>query len=339
MAHRKRRVFQHIMADNSIKLIKEYFPDEWVIREYSPDYGIDIVVEIFDYIDEKQEVCEALGEMFFAQVKSVKSTEISTVDVYPRQNVELSPLIEDKSEAKQIEVVKFKLDTDEILTINSMGAGVTVFLILVCLDTRRIFYVCLNDLIEKIIIPTDEKYVDKKTKTIYIPVKNELTPHPRSHILFRFFAKRMKFYAAFTKFVYQRNELNYFFESVLEKERDLDDYNEILQYLNKVLHFLSIIKRYDIWFAGEIWGILNQVFESLEKLEQKIIATVYLINEKIEVADTKTILEINPDFLWTPPLIIIEIRTLWDRLVNLSEMYEEICREWHLPTFLGDELR
>ncbi|HDR7590572.1 hypothetical protein BW899_09275 [Bacillus mycoides] len=338
MAHRKRRVFQHIMADNSIKLIKEYFPDEWVIREYSPDYGIDIVVEIFDYIDDKREVCEALGEMFFAQVKSIKSTEISTVDVYPRRNVELSPLIEDKSEVKQIEVIKFKLDTDEILTINSMGAGVTVFLILVCLDTRRVFYVCLNDLIEKIIIPTDEKYVDKKTKTIYIPVKNELTPHPGSHILFRFFAKRMKFYAAFTKFVYQRNELKHSFESILDKERDIDDYLDILQYLNKTLHFLSIIKKYDIWFAGEIWGILNNIFKSLEKLEKKIIAIVYLINEKIEVGDTKIIPEINPDFQWTPPLIIIEIKTFWDRLVNLSEMYEEICREWNLPTFLGDEL-
>ncbi|WP_158080570.1 MULTISPECIES: DUF4365 domain-containing protein [Bacillus cereus group] len=326
------------MADNSIKLIKEYFPDEWVIREYSPDYGIDIVVEIFDYIDDKREVCEALGEMFFAQVKSIKSTEISTVDVYPRRNVELSPLIEDKSEVKQIEVIKFKLDTDEILTINSMGAGVTVFLILVCLDTRRVFYVCLNDLIEKIIIPTDEKYVDKKTKTIYIPVKNELTPHPGSHILFRFFAKRMKFYAAFTKFVYQRNELKHSFESILDKERDIDDYLDILQYLNKTLHFLSIIKKYDIWFAGEIWGILNNIFKSLEKLEKKIIAIVYLINEKIEVGDTKIIPEINPDFQWTPPLIIIEIKTFWDRLVNLSEMYEEICREWNLPTFLGDEL-
>lgn len=317
------------MADNSIKLIKEYFPDEWVVREYSPDYGIDIVVEIFDFIDEKREICEALGEMFFAQVKSVKSTEISKIDVYPRRNVEKSPLIEDKSEVKQIEVIKFKLDTDELLTINSMGAGVPVFLILVCLDTRRVFYVLLNDLIEKVIIPSDENYFDKKTKTIYIPAKNELTQNPESQILFRFFAKRMKFYAAFTKFVYQRNELEYFFESIdlVDRERDIDDYSHFLLYLCKTLHFLSIIKRYDIWFAGERWAILPEILESLEKLEKKIYAFVYLIDEKIENGDIETILEIIPDFQWTPPLIVNEIKTLWDKLVNLSDVYEEICRE------------
>jgi hypothetical protein len=340
LAHRKRRVFQHIMADNSIKFIKEYLPDEWVVREYSPDYGIDIVVEIFEYVDEKQEICEALGEMFFAQVKSVKKTEISKLNVYPRSNVEKGPLREDKNEVKQIEVIKFNLDTDELLTINSMGAGIPVFLILVCLDSRRVFYVCLNDLIDKIIIPTDPNYVDKKSKSIYIPVKNELTPDPASHVSFRFWAKRMKFYAAFTKFMYQRNELEYFFEpfDIEYRDRDLEDYIDILQYLHKTLHFISIIKRYDIWLAGEIWGVLTFIYDSLEKLEKRITEIVYCLEEKIKDGDIETIPELIQDFQWTPPLIINDIKSFWDKLVNLSDTYEEICREWNLPTFLGDEL-
>ncbi|MEC0270124.1 DUF4365 domain-containing protein [Paenibacillus anseongense] len=338
MAHRKRRPFQHIMADNSIKQIKEYLPDEWVIREYNPDYGIDLVVEIFDYVDPEREMCEALGEMFFAQVKSVRKSNISKINVHPRRNVEKGPLKEDRDETKEIEVIKFKLETDEILTINSMGAGVPVFLILVCLDTRRVFYVCLNDWIEKVLVPEDPNYLDKQTKIINIPVRNELTHDPLSHNMFRFFAKRMKFYSAFNKFTYQQNELIYFFENAVDRERDLEDYSDILDYLYKTLHFITIIKRYDIWAAGNLWGILTIFQVELNELEKKIKNAFKIIISSLESEKIFEIPERLFDFQWTPPLLITEIQRFWDKLVNIANTYEEICREWNLPTHMGDEL-
>ena len=34
-------------------------------------------------------------------------------------------------------------------------------------------------------------------------------------------------------------------------------------------------------------------------------------------------------------LLFQEIRALWHQLSNLGAIYEEVCREWFLPTYLG----
>lgn len=337
MAHRKRRVFQHIMADESIKLIKSYLPSEWVIREYNPDYGIDIVVEVFEYVDENKQICEAVGDMFFVQVKAVKKAKISQVKVYSRKNVEKYPFTELKDEWSEIEVLKFSLDTDELLTIQSMGAAVPVFLFLVCLETKRIFYVCLNDLIDKVIIPTDEKLYSKKEKTIYIPVKNEITNDSKSVQGLRFLAKRMKLYATFIRFVYQKNCIDEFVE-VLDGDRGREDYIYIKNYLNQTLHFIGILKRLDIWSASSLWGVIGIMHSQLLNIEDKVRNILIEVNHVIEEDKIDESFRIE-GFEWSPPLIINEIKVLWDCLVNLSDIYEEICREWCLPTYLAEELR
>lgn len=75
MARKKQRVFQHIMEDESFQIIKKLIPKEWVIREFNrPDYGIDLVIELFDKVDEQ--ISETLGEFIYVQVKSVKQIEI-----------------------------------------------------------------------------------------------------------------------------------------------------------------------------------------------------------------------------------------------------------------------
>ena len=51
MAHKKRRVTQHIMEDESLKLVQKILPKEWVIRDYKPDYGIDISIELFEPVE------------------------------------------------------------------------------------------------------------------------------------------------------------------------------------------------------------------------------------------------------------------------------------------------
>jgi len=51
-ARRKRRSFQHIMEEESGQILRVSLPKEWVIHEYSPDYGIDGTVEMFAYVDD-----------------------------------------------------------------------------------------------------------------------------------------------------------------------------------------------------------------------------------------------------------------------------------------------
>ena len=67
----KRRSFTQIMEEESISIIREALPKEWVMHQYSPDYGIDTVIELFDYLDAEKEVAETLGEVIFVQIKSV----------------------------------------------------------------------------------------------------------------------------------------------------------------------------------------------------------------------------------------------------------------------------
>ena len=150
-------------------------------------------------------MAETLGEHVFVQLKSTLRTEIETVKVYGRGNVAKGPLQHSKQESFTIEVIKFEIDTNELLTVETMGPGMPVLLVLVTLDQFRAFYVCLNDLIDKVIIPEDPQYTDKGKKTIYVPVKNEITADPVSLTGIRFYGKRAKAYSAFTLFEYQRN--------------------------------------------------------------------------------------------------------------------------------------
>lgn len=54
-----------------------------MIHEYGPDYGIDCVVELFDYIDEAKEVAETLGEHFYVQLKASESVHYTTRRAHP----------------------------------------------------------------------------------------------------------------------------------------------------------------------------------------------------------------------------------------------------------------
>ena len=54
MAHVERRPLQHVMEDESVKVLQGLLPKEWVIRPYHRDYGIDYVIELFNYVDRRR---------------------------------------------------------------------------------------------------------------------------------------------------------------------------------------------------------------------------------------------------------------------------------------------
>ena len=67
MTRKKPRVFQHIMEEDSYKIIRNLIPKEWVIRELNrPDYGIDLVVELSNIIDDD------VSETLYHAIDSVK---------------------------------------------------------------------------------------------------------------------------------------------------------------------------------------------------------------------------------------------------------------------------
>lgn len=139
MTTRKIRVVQHIMEDESFKIIKGILPNEWLVREYRPDYGIDLTLEIFKYIDEEKTKAETLGEHLFIQVKSVQKLNKETVKVKSRSNVAKYKLEENNDDFIEMDIIKYQLETSELKTIQSMGAGVPVLLFYVALDTKQVF--------------------------------------------------------------------------------------------------------------------------------------------------------------------------------------------------------
>ena len=110
--------------------------------------------------------------MFYVQLKSIVSSEVTKLRVYPRFNVEKLPLTRNRSEYRDIDVISFRIDVSDLLTIQAMGATMPVLLVLVTLDTKSAYFLCLNDHIDKVILPEDPNFHDQETKTIYVPALN-----------------------------------------------------------------------------------------------------------------------------------------------------------------------
>ena len=272
MGNRKRRVRQHVMEDRSREIVRRILPNEWVIRDYQPDYGIDMAVEVFDHIDTNKSTAETMGEWFFVQVKSTTKTTIKRREVYPRYNVEKRRFseygyIKDGGGAHKLEIetIPYKVDTSLLLTVESLGAAIPVFLFLVTLDTERLYFVCLNDLIEKCILPEDKSFRSKKTKTIHIPVKNEVSGDDRSLIPLKFIAKRPKLYSAFSKFTYQQHELGWLSD---ELSLALSEPYSNQTSVNTIMHFLEKIKRFDFWETTDMWPAIPIAYREIIEVEQ-----------------------------------------------------------------------
>jgi hypothetical protein len=307
---KKRRSLNQIKEDISYHIFREKIPDSWVIHEYGPDYGIDYVIELFDYIDKNKTMAETLGENFFVQLKSSSSIDYSTKRVYPRINVEKKKLSESQSEYLDIEVAKFQLEMSELLTVQSMGVAIPVLLILVDVNTRRVFFVCLNDYIDKVIAPEDSNYSKKESKTLYIPLKNEILNCEQNLVSLRAYGKRSKMYGAFSKFAYQKKEI--------ERALGLSNFNydeEIEDKIEMIEIFTEAAISLDIWKGHEFWEPIQWSLNELIDLRSNL-------EEGINLEDGKLFLEYCNSHVW-------------HRLSNLSNMYEELAREWFMPTFLA----
>lgn len=321
MKRRKLRTMQHIMEEDSIQLIKQTLPMEWVIERYTVDYGIDLRIEVFE--DIKGSGNEALGEFILAQVKSVSHTVIKKRVVNKRRNVAKGPIscnnVKERN-SEQIDVFAYSLDTSTILTVKSMGAAIPVFLLYVTLDTRKLYFVNLTDYIEKVLIPEDPDFDNKRNKTIYIPLRNEVTSHPIKYLPLRFAATRMKLYAFFHKVSYQKKTIidNFVGNNVGETAR----------FLKQIIFLLDDIRLNDIWEYTGYWGGLEVCYERMHELYSEIKTSLNILN------NSKTMGVHQGDINH----VTSKIYTLWDNFITLGHVYEEVIRERHLPTVLANIL-
>lgn len=316
MIRKKQRVLQHIMEDESYEIIKSQIPKHWVIREFNrPDYGIDLVIELFEIVGNN--LAETLGEFIYVQVKSVKELETKLETIYEVGNVAKGVWTENKKSYTKIDVIKFPFDTTSIYTIQSLGGSVPVLLFVVDIKNRETYFVCVNDYIDKIILPQNPKYTEQGSVTFTIPAFNKLSNVEIANGALKFYGKRAKLLAAFSKFSFQKNEIAHIFgykdypvwtyRDEIEKDKEYEQ-DEIK---TQLLYFISQIEDLDIWRHNE-WQVLPQAKMDLEK-----------VKDLLEAGEV--------DWARVKDKVIV----LWHQLTNLGNIYEDICREWFLPKVIS----
>lgn len=316
----KKRPEQHIIGESGVSVLKDIFPKEWAVREYMPDYGIDLDVELFE--DLGKGIYRTLGEHVLFQVKGVSSIQKKTVKLYSRMNVE-KMYKEEKTEYCVMEVVQHQIDTDLLVTIEKMGSAVPVLLCVVDLESKLAYFVCLNDYIEKILIPAKPNFYDQKTVTINIPVENCVNTAEGRHII-EWYGKRPKLYAFFNKVNYQLCELNYTYDIFYEERTD---------------HFLKILCRLDVWSAIDYFPALRIMKEEID---------YYLEHHNTKDGDRslKKMIENGEDVdseiyegtycvgvvSYRHLNLVQSLHVLWEKLSDISNIFEENTKEAFLPT-------
>lgn len=327
-----------------MRIVRDLLPDHWVIRDYRPDYGIDLAIELFDFLTQEPDQAATLGETVFVQVKSTEAVEVRRLRVYARRNVEKGCLEEDPGRSIEIEVAALQLATSELLTVQAIGSAIPVLLFLVELSTRRIYFLCLNDHVEKVILPEDPDYHERQTRVIHIPLGNCISAdRSHSHRSVSTYAKRPKLYAAFAKFTYQAHELElavarYRVAAGVEVQREA-----ARAVMDLVRHFLVVILRYDFWSRIPEWTPIPWAYAELTVLQQFISRPdadhdldglrEYLLNQPGVRRDEAFVQ--SWDLASTQLEFYLEVLRIWGRLANLARIYEELVREWFLPTYLS----
>lgn len=310
----KKRSEQHLIDQDGISLLRSKLPRHWLLREYRPDYGLDFTIETFRpaEADGTRATYETLGEHVFVQLKSVAEPEIYSLEIFERGNVEKGPeKLDVGCKVAEIDTYRFQLEMSELITIERMGIGVPVLLVFADLARQRCSFVCLNDYIDKILIPRHEDYRTTGSRTIHIPFWTEIGSEAGSAGL-RWYAKRAKLLAAFQRFTYQYSEL---------QSRDNGDWRSLARY------FGERIGRYDFWDDTEMCDLISYYGARLRQFLETGQPGCYELCMKVpEGYDTEESTEYMKK---------LDVFELWRGLSLLPKTYEDIWREWFLPTGLG----
>jgi hypothetical protein len=347
MTYTKRRVRQHIMEDQSIRIVRDLLPDEWVVREYRPDYGIDLTIELFEYHDVERTVAGTLGETLFVQVKAKQAVRGRPLRIFSRQNVERGSLEENRLKSTWVDVAALHLETSELLTVQAMGSAIPVLLLLTDLTERKVYFLCLNDMIEKVVIPAEPDYAKKKTRVLHIPLRNALLPAvPASVRAIELYAKRPKLYAAFEKFGYQHHELEHARGHYLGSASDESRADAAGRLVAMVRHFLQLILRFDLWERTHAWDLIRVSHRELLFLDAFLSRPGaerepdqlrrFLVEQPFHRRNPAFYGALDPED--AEELFLTEISFIWSQLDNLSRVHEEMVREWFLPTYLSTVL-
>ena len=328
----KKRSTSHVVDSTGEALLKRALPAEWVVRPYQPDYGIDFAVEVFDPAGSG---FVTLGEYFFIQLKSHSKAKWVKKDVYARFNVAKAPLSEDVDKSTSISVIAETLDTAELQLARSMGPAAPLLLVVADIKKKNVHWICLNDFVDKVLIPeTGNQLSAQASHTVHLPKFNRIERSDYALVPLRFMARRAKLYAAFNCFRYQRHEIQSAVQS-LRADTAVNGLNP--SFLHLAHHFLNTALAYDFWATTYAWPSVQATHIEVVAVAQRLGSL--LSGESLESAYGSCIAGLpfstSNKANALESYVTSELVAIFDKLANLGNMFEEICREWYLPTYLG----
>lgn len=305
----KKRSGNQIIGESGVEILKALFPKEWVIREYTIDYGIDLDVELFEKCDENIYITK--GEHVLFQVKTTNKLKTYNLKVYSSSNA-------DKECFYTHKVIKYSLDTSLLATVERMGSSIPVLLCLVDNINKEGYFVCLNDYIEKILLPQNPNYSIQDTVIINIPIENKISSSKQT---IEWYGKRAKLYSFFNLINFQNRELKY------------TSYFELYETINI---FLKRLGRLDIWTIPILKIYKEQIDYFLENQSTKFAdqqiknALEQGKNVDEEIWETSYCYDLVS---FRQATIIQSLHKLWEDLCCIADMYEDIYKESFLPTY------
>ena len=307
---RKRTPLHPQIKAITLEKMRTLLPPTWVIHDYGAEYGMDCLIEIFDRTGNNRQFTDTLGEMLYVKLKVAPDFFYAKKKIYPRAQRNVSAEIIDYKDFFEVETASVRMDVAELLAVQAMGPAVPVLLVLFDTTLGRAFFVCLNDYVDKILSTTEPDFAQKDSRIIHIPLTNEILPQESNLLPLRVLGKRAKMYAAFNRFAYQLKEIS-------KINKAITQFNEKIpaqQVIETVKSFACSALKQDIWHFDDYWSPIAWSHQELNELLIEI--------EK----------GINPqEMLW----FLQSCQQIWSRLDNLSNIYEDLVREWFLPTFLS----
>lgn len=313
----KQQSGHHLIDRDGVELLKSKLPRHWLLREYRPDYGLDFTIETFKageatHTPIHRRTYETLGEHVFVQLKSVADPEVYSLEIFGRGNVEKAPEKLDRADkVADMDTYRFQLEMSELVTVERMGIGVPVLLVIADLARQRCSFVCLNDYIDKILIPQHENYRSAGSRTVHVPLWTEIGSDA-GMVGLRWYAKRAKLLAAFQRFTYQFSELQW---------EDNGDWRALARY------FGERIAQYDFWDDTEMCNPIPYHAAGLRRFLETGQPGYFKVPPDIPEG-------VDPAE-WAAHFHKQDVFELWRLLALLPKTYEDVWREWFLPTALG----
>lgn len=299
----KKRSLQHVIGDDAVRILRsKVFPREWVVREIHPDYGIDLDVELFD------DKSMTLGEHIFVQVKGTENIKFGTVSI----------------NNSIISAVKFSIEVSEINLIERMGSAIPVLLMVVDITSEKVYQICLNDYIKKVLPIKNPNYRNQRSITIYIPKQNEIYKDKLD--VLKWYGKRTKIYSIFHEMLVDIADMKY-----MDRKEKIKFGKQI------VAHYIT----YDLLNSEDVWPILGSLREMISTMNDNdciLPRAISFVKHSLEPGEdwehstvyTSDYEEVN-SYLFTQEF---SLNMLADLIEHCSSCFETYCREWFMPGLL-----